>query len=143
MDYSPLGLQSIVPDYYHPLLHTITASNTMVTALSVWLIVAHSPPSMATYKWFLLNLSLSCFIYDTFVTVLADPIPLFLPAALCSESLVVRLLTPFIPPAWGLALHNILLSSCGVSISYAFLYRLAALRPQRQGDWWYVRRWIC
>jgi len=48
-----------VPGFYQPLLHAITLSNTVITALAVWIIVVHSPPSMVVYKWFLLNLAVS------------------------------------------------------------------------------------
>ena len=53
---------SSVPTFYEPLLHAITVSNTLVTIISVWVIVWHSPPSMAVYKWFLLNVAVSLII---------------------------------------------------------------------------------
>lgn len=51
----PTSNYTSIPAFYYPLLHVITLSNTLTTALSVWVIVVHSPPSMAVYKWFLLN----------------------------------------------------------------------------------------
>lgn len=48
---------SQTPYAYYLLLHSITALNTLVTALSIWIIVQYSPDSMRVYKWFLLNVS--------------------------------------------------------------------------------------
>lgn len=51
-----------LPAFYKPLLNTISATNTLVTVVAVWAIVAYSPPTMAVYKWFLLNLAVGAFI---------------------------------------------------------------------------------
>jgi Serpentine type 7TM GPCR chemoreceptor Srh len=86
---NPTLAQAIyLPTFYHPLLHTISVSNTLVTTVSVWVIVRHSPPSMAVYKWFLLNVALASFIYDTFVTVIADPGQLNPLVAVCANSFI-------------------------------------------------------
>lgn len=85
-----LAETTFIPPFYYPLLYTISLLNAMVTALSVWVIVRHSPPSMAVYRWFLLNVALSCFALDTFVTVVVDPIPLLPLIAICTNGFLAH-----------------------------------------------------
>lgn len=143
MNYTVAEVTSL-PPFYYPLLHPISVVNTLVTVLAVWVIVRHSPSSMAVYKWFLLNVALSSFTYDTFMTVVADPIPLFPLIAVCGNSFISSRIKDFgvyglvssIPcicggnpskPPTNQVAHNILILNLCVSILYAFLYRLAAV----------------
>lgn len=79
-----------VPLFYSPLMYTITVMNTLVTIVTVWVIIRHSPPSMATYKWFLLNIAIVCYVFDTFMTVIADPVPLFPAIGACVTGWIAR-----------------------------------------------------
>jgi len=44
---------------YPYLIQVVTILNTLSTVLVVWVIMLHSPMSMRTYKYFLLNVAVS------------------------------------------------------------------------------------
>src|SRR4051794_32023232 len=45
--------------FYSTVMHLLSALNTLVTALSAWAILGHTPSQMQTYRWYLLNLAVS------------------------------------------------------------------------------------
>ncbi|KAI1710026.1 serpentine type 7TM GPCR chemoreceptor srh domain-containing protein [Ditylenchus destructor] len=51
--------------------------DTLISILVIYLIFKHTPKAMKVYKWFLLNLSLCCYLLDAHLTITFLPIPIF------------------------------------------------------------------
>ncbi|KAI1697672.1 serpentine type 7TM GPCR chemoreceptor srh domain-containing protein [Ditylenchus destructor] len=99
--------------------------NTLISVLVIYLIFKHTPKAMKVYKWFLLNLSLCCYLLDAHLTVTFLPLPIFPVFGGCA----LGLMRPFgyMAPVIAWIIFIQLLCFTGAAISLALLYRLAAV----------------
>ncbi|KAI1695594.1 serpentine type 7TM GPCR chemoreceptor srh domain-containing protein [Ditylenchus destructor] len=57
--------------------------NTLITVLVIYLIIKRTPKEMEIYKWFLLNLSVCCYLLDMHLTVTFIPLLMFPTTVMC------------------------------------------------------------
>ncbi|KAH7705592.1 Protein SRI-61 [Aphelenchoides avenae] len=96
-------------------------------SLAVYLILFTSDRAIGTYRWFLLNIVVSSFAYDVFVTAGFMPLPLVPVAGVCTLGMLRMkgdvLFGVFVPMMCVVQL----LACCGMSALLAVIYRLAAV----------------
>ncbi|KAH7724306.1 7TM GPCR protein [Aphelenchoides avenae] len=110
---------------YTTLMHFNTVSNSVMLATALWVLLKKTPDSMTTYRWYLVNLSISCYVLDILLTLLFLPIGLLPLPGGCALGIMALLGPLGAVICW--AVHNWLLGMTGVAVQLAFTYRLAAL----------------
>ncbi|KAI1701540.1 serpentine type 7TM GPCR chemoreceptor srh domain-containing protein [Ditylenchus destructor] len=98
---------------------------TTITILVIYLILKCTPKAMKVYKWFLLNLSLCCYLLDIHITVIFTPLPLYPAMTGCAIGLISPL--GYMAPVVSFLLMTQLLTITGVSILLALMFRLASV----------------
>ncbi|KAI1717027.1 serpentine type 7TM GPCR chemoreceptor srh domain-containing protein [Ditylenchus destructor] len=96
-----------------------------MTALIIFLILFHTPRNMGLYKWYLMNMAISCYALDVFNDLLLLPVTIFPIIGVCT----LGLLKPFnvYGTIIGWSCMQIFLGMCGTSLTYAVIYRTASL----------------
>ncbi|KAI1695604.1 serpentine type 7TM GPCR chemoreceptor srh domain-containing protein [Ditylenchus destructor] len=89
--------------------------------LVLLLISLHTPPAMAAYKWYLINLALTCYAMDLFTGLFFIPINILPIYGGCTLGLLKPLNSSATYIGWGVL--NMLLGVTGAATVYAMLYR--------------------
>ncbi|KAI1694390.1 serpentine type 7TM GPCR chemoreceptor srh domain-containing protein [Ditylenchus destructor] len=95
--------------------------NTIMMALILFLIICHTPTKMATYKWYLMNMALSCYALDLFNDLFFLPVTIFPIIGACT----LGLLKPF--NTYATSFMQYFLGFCAASQTYAVIYRTASV----------------
>ncbi|KAI1716622.1 serpentine type 7TM GPCR chemoreceptor srh domain-containing protein [Ditylenchus destructor] len=118
---------SFTEDYgvYVVCMHINSAVNTVVTAVVLLLLAKHTPPSMKTYKWYLVNVTVSCFALDFFMDLFFIPVTVQPILGGCS----LGLLRPigYMATVINWQLFGLFLGMSGISLLYAMMYRAASV----------------
>lgn len=72
---------------YRVIMHINGISSFLSTLLAIYVIIVHSAPQMAQYRWYLLNIVAWSSTLDIYLGILYSPVLLFPATGLCVEGL--------------------------------------------------------
>ncbi|KAI1693305.1 serpentine type 7TM GPCR chemoreceptor srh domain-containing protein [Ditylenchus destructor] len=110
---------------YVNFMHVNSVMNTIMMALVLFLIICHTPTKMATYKWYLMNMALSCYALDLFNDLFFLPVTIFPIIGACTFGLLKPFNTNATVIGWSLMQY--FLGWCAASQTYAVIYRTGSV----------------
>ncbi|KAH7715394.1 hypothetical protein AAVH_17228 [Aphelenchoides avenae] len=112
-------------------MYACASISILANLVGFYLIVRHSPPSMALYRWCLLDISVCSLLFDLHVSIFYQPLPLFPVPLLCTAG-AARYLPPYYSTVSQISVTTITTGFLAASIFTAFFFRLLAIYNRQQ-----------
>ncbi|KAH7720953.1 7TM GPCR protein, partial [Aphelenchoides avenae] len=121
-----VSFEAYTDPWYFRVFHFTSVLSFLSAVVAFYFILTKSPSSIGSYKWYLLNISISALVYDIHMALVYAPQPLFPALVMCAKGLVHTFNWSF-GNTLSFYLMPIFLGSVSLSIMWGLVYRYAVL----------------